>query len=284
VMAHYEGKLEGGAERPDGRGLAFLIVFIPLCLSVGGNAGSQAWTLVTRALALDQIRARDWLRVFQRELLMAVALAAALGVLSVARTYWFTPTDVLVKVPDDGFWSLVWVVTFSVMGICLTGALVGAMLPLGIKSIGWDPALMSGPSDGPWYYQQVALGYNYRLTDLQCALGISQMRKLGRFVERRRELAARYDAAFATVSSVVPLAIRPGVRSSYHLYVVRLVRRPGEALEDLAGRRKALFLGLRERGIQPQVHYIPVHRQPDYVRAGPSGGRTGLSAGRQLSP
>ncbi|MFO0798858.1 MAG: magnesium transporter [Gemmataceae bacterium] len=145
VMAHYEGRLEGGAERPDGRGLAFLIVFIPLCLSVGGNAGSQASTLVTRALALDQIRARDWLRVFHRELLMAVALAAALGVLSVARTYWFTPTDVLVKVPDDGFWSLVWVVTFSVMGICLTGALVGAMLPLGIKSIGWDPALMSGP-------------------------------------------------------------------------------------------------------------------------------------------
>lgn len=145
VMAHYEGKLEGGAERPDGRGLAFLIVFIPLCLSVGGNAGSQASTLVTRALALEQIRARDWLRVFQRELLMAAALAAALGVLSVARTYWLTPGDVLVKVPEGGFWSLVWVVTFAVMGICLTGAIVGAMLPLGIKAVGWDPALMSGP-------------------------------------------------------------------------------------------------------------------------------------------
>lgn len=145
VMAHYEGKLEGGGERPDGRGLAFLIVFIPLCLSVGGNAGSQASTLVTRALALEQIHARDWLRVFRRELLMAAALASALGVLSVARTYWLTPGDVLVKVPDGGFWSLVWVVTFSVMGICLTGAIVGAMLPLGIKAIGWDPALMSGP-------------------------------------------------------------------------------------------------------------------------------------------
>lgn len=145
VMAHYEGKLEGGAERPDSRGLAFLIVFIPLCLSVGGNAGSQASTLVTRALALEQILVRDWLRVFRRELLMAAALAAALGVLSVARTYWLTPGDVLVKVPEGGFWSLVWVVTFAVMGICLTGAIVGAMLPLGIKAIGWDPALMSGP-------------------------------------------------------------------------------------------------------------------------------------------
>jgi magnesium transporter len=144
VMAHYEGRLEGGG-RPDGRGLAFLIVFIPLCLSVGGNAGSQASTLVTRALALDQIRTRDWLRVFRRELLMAAALAATLGVLAVARTYWLTPGDVEAKVPDGQFWNLVWVVTFAVMGICLTGALIGAMLPLVIKSIGWDPALMSGP-------------------------------------------------------------------------------------------------------------------------------------------
>jgi magnesium transporter len=144
-MAHYEGRLEGGGQRPDGRGLAFLIVFIPLCLSVGGNAGSQASTLVTRALALEQIGARDWLRVFRRELLMAAALAASLGVLAVARTYFFTPGDVLTKVPEGGFWNLVWVVTFAVMGICLTGAIVGAMLPLGIKAIGGDPALMSSP-------------------------------------------------------------------------------------------------------------------------------------------
>ena len=144
VMTHYEGKLEGGG-RSEGRGLAFLIVFIPLCLSVGGNSGSQASTLVTRALALKQIDARDWLRVFRRELLMAAALAGTLGVMAVARTYIATPSDVLAKVPEGGFWSLVWVVTFSVMGICLTGAVVGAMLPLGIKAIGWDPALMSSP-------------------------------------------------------------------------------------------------------------------------------------------
>jgi magnesium transporter len=144
VMAHYEGKLEGG-EKAEGRGLAFLIVFIPLCLSVGGNAGSQASTLVTRALALEQIRTRDWVRVFQRELLMALALALTLGILSVVRTYLWTPSDVLSKLPEGGFWNLVGVVTFSVMGICLTGAVVGAMLPLGIKAIGGDPALMSSP-------------------------------------------------------------------------------------------------------------------------------------------
>jgi magnesium transporter len=145
VMAHYEGKLNGGAARADASGLGFMIVFIPLCLSVGGNAGSQASTLVTRALALEQIRARDWLRVFRRELLMAAALAATLGVMAVARTYVATPGDVRAQVPEGGFWNLIWVVTFSVMGICLTGALVGAMLPLGIKAVGGDPALMSSP-------------------------------------------------------------------------------------------------------------------------------------------
>ncbi len=108
----------------------------PVAFNPGGRAG---------ALALDQIRTRDWLRVFRRELLMAAALAATLGVLAVARTYWLTPGDVEAKVPDGQFWNLVWVVTFAVMGICLTGALIGAMLPLVIKSIGWDPALMSGP-------------------------------------------------------------------------------------------------------------------------------------------
>ena len=117
--------------------VAFLVVFIPLCLSVGGNAGSQAATLVIRALALDQIRARDWLRVFRRELLMAAALAATLGVLSVARTYFLTPDNILSDVPPGKFWELIWVVTLAVMGICLTGALIGAMLPLVIK---WSAA------------------------------------------------------------------------------------------------------------------------------------------------
>ena len=136
VMAHYESEIKR---------VAFIVVFIPLCLSVGGNAGSQAATLVIRALALEQIRACDWLRVLRRELLMAAALAAGLGVLSVARTYLWTPDNVLIDVPEGHFWNLIWVVTLAVIGICLTGAIIGAMLPVLIKSIGWDPALMSTP-------------------------------------------------------------------------------------------------------------------------------------------
>jgi magnesium transporter len=136
AMAHFESELER---------VAFLVVFIPLCLSVGGNAGSQAATLVIRALALEQIHLRDWVRVFRRELLMAAALAIGLGILSVARTYFLTPDNILAKVPSEHFWYLNWVVTFAVMGICLTGALIGAMLPLLIKWWGTDPALMSAP-------------------------------------------------------------------------------------------------------------------------------------------
>ncbi len=136
AMAHFESELER---------VAFMMVFVPLCLSVGGNSGSQAATLVIRALALGEIRSRDWLRVFRRELLMATALAAGLGVLSVGRTYFFTPENVIVKLPEGFFWNLNWAVTCSVMGICLCGAVIGAMLPLAIKSVGWDPALMSTP-------------------------------------------------------------------------------------------------------------------------------------------
>jgi len=136
AMARYEEELEK---------VAFLMVFVPLCLSVGGNAGSQASTLVTRALALDQIRVADWLRVLRRELLMALALAAGLGILSVLRTYLLTPAGILEKVPEGQFADLLWSVTLAVMGICMTGALIGAMLPLFIKRVGGDPALMSSP-------------------------------------------------------------------------------------------------------------------------------------------
>jgi magnesium transporter len=136
AMASFESELER---------VAFLLSFIPLCLSVGGNAGSQAATLVIRALALDQIRTADWLRVLRRELLMALALAGTLGVFSIARTYFLTPDSILEKVPEGFFWHLNWVVTFAVMGICLTGAVIGAALPLLIKAAGRDPALMSAP-------------------------------------------------------------------------------------------------------------------------------------------
>jgi len=138
VMRHYEGELEK---------VIFLMALVPLCLSVGGNAGSQAATLVTRALALEQITVKDWFRVLRRELLMGLALAATLGVLAVLRTQFLTADATHVKLGDYGFpfASLVWQVTFSVAGICLCGTLVGTMLPIACQAVGVDPALTSSP-------------------------------------------------------------------------------------------------------------------------------------------
>jgi UDP-4-amino-4,6-dideoxy-N-acetyl-beta-L-altrosamine transaminase len=119
-----------------------------------------------------------------------------------------------------------------------------------------DPRLMQG-SDGPWYYEQVALGFNYRLTDLHAALGLSQVQRLDAYVRRRHELARRYDQLL----QVLPVAAQwqhPDSYSGYHLYVVRLDR-------QRAGRtRRAIFEDLRARGIGVNVHYIPVHTQPFY--------------------
>jgi perosamine synthetase len=111
---------------------------------------------------------------------------------------------------------------------------------------------------GSWFYEMVELGYNYRLTDIQCALGVSQLRKLPAWVRRRHEIAARYDHAFAGMEGVAPLAVREEVSHGYHLYVVRLdagrLRRP----------RDEVFAALRAAGIGVNVHYIPVHLHPFY--------------------
>lgn len=142
------------------------------------------------------------------------------------------------------------------------------LLDLRTHGITKDPAKLE-KSDGPWYYEQRTLGFHYRISDLQCALGVSQMKKLSRFVARRRELAARYDAAFSGFGEKVsPLVVPPGVRSAYHLYVVRVTARDGESLESVAERRKRLYLRLADKRIFAQVHYIPVHRQPDFRRHG----------------
>lgn len=149
-----------------------------------------------------------------------------------------------------------------------------AMLELRTHGITRDPAKLTR-NDGPWYYEQHSLGYHYRITDVQCALGLSQLAKLEGFLARRRSIAARYDAAFAEpafAERVVPLAVPAGVRSAYHLYVLRLRRREGETLPALAERRRALFVALRAAQIACQVHYIPVHTQPDFIRHGLSEG------------
>ena len=111
---------------------------------------------------------------------------------------------------------------------------------------------------GTWYYEMVELGYNYRITDFQCALGLSQLRKLPRWLARRREIARRYDEAFKTVVGISLLNVNPDVTHAYHLYVVRL------ASDGLKKNRKAVFASLRKAGIGVNVHYIPVHLHPFY--------------------
>lgn len=113
---------------------------------------------------------------------------------------------------------------------------------------------------GRWYYEMVELGYNYRLTDIQSALGLSQLKKLPRWVLRRREIARQYDAAFADLRQVQPLAVRPGVEHAYHLYPVLMTEG-----EDGAARDR-VFAALRAEGIGVTVHYIPVHLHPYYRR------------------
>ena len=125
-----------------------------------------------------------------------------------------------------------------------------------------DPALMTHASDGPWYYQQIALGYNYRMTDLQAALGVSQMQRLDDYIKRRHDIAARYNRELANLPLTLPEQAGYG-HSAYHLYVIRL------DLNAIAPLTHAhVFLGLRDRGILVNLHYIPVHTQPYYQAMG----------------
>lgn len=111
---------------------------------------------------------------------------------------------------------------------------------------------------GSWLYEMVELGHNYRLSDIQCALGLSQMKKLGAWVCRRRDIARRYDEAFRELAPIRPLTTREHVEHAYHLYVVQLEPR------SLAVDRARIFAALRAEGIGVNVHYLPVHLHPYY--------------------
>ncbi|MBS7558546.1 UDP-4-amino-4,6-dideoxy-N-acetyl-beta-L-altrosamine transaminase [Pseudomonas protegens] len=124
-----------------------------------------------------------------------------------------------------------------------------------------DPQQMSEASHGPWYYQQVELGFNYRMTDLQAALGLSQLKKLDGFVQRRQYLAARYQQLLQDLPLTLPKA-QADAQSAWHLYVVRL------QLDGLQRSHRQVFEGLREAGIGVNLHYIPVHLQPYYQALG----------------
>ena len=123
--------------------------------------------------------------------------------------------------------------------------------PRRITEDGWDP----------WFYEQIALGLNYRLSDLQASLGVSQLGRIVQFLERRRAIAARYDAELDGLPLTTPFQDANG-RSAYHLYPVVV------ASNQLRGGRRAVFESLRHRGIGVQVHYIPVHTQPYYRALG----------------
>ncbi|QWD00324.1 UDP-4-amino-4,6-dideoxy-N-acetyl-beta-L-altrosamine transaminase [Polynucleobacter paneuropaeus] len=124
-----------------------------------------------------------------------------------------------------------------------------------------DTSRMQGKSDGPWYYQQIALGYNYRMTELQAALGISQMNRLHEFVMERRRLAREYDALLSHLPIQLPYQ-QPDSASAYHLYPIWIDQKA------LGVGRSTVFENLRAQDIGVNVHYIPVHLQPYYQKIG----------------
>ncbi len=115
-------------------------------------------------------------------------------------------------------------------------------------------------AQGSWFYKMVDLGYNYRITDFQCALGMSQLKKLDGWVERRREIARQYDGVFHEMAGIEPLRKKDNISHAYHLYVVRLI-------EDVLNKNRAeVFRQLKAGGIGVNVHYVPVHLHPYYTQ------------------
>jgi UDP-4-amino-4,6-dideoxy-N-acetyl-beta-L-altrosamine transaminase len=155
------------------------------------------------------------------------------------------------------------IITSAEGGMALTqdAQLAHRMQRLRSHGITRDPALMTHAPDGPWYYQQIELGFNYRMTELQAALGLSQLSRLSGFVHRRRELAQRYD----TLLSGLPLTL-PGRTdnsdSAWHLYVIRLDPTNCRAAQ------KQVFARLLDARVGVNLHYIPVHLQPYYQQLG----------------
>lgn len=155
------------------------------------------------------------------------------------------------------------IVTTAEGGAALTNskALADKMALYRSHGITRDEALMENASHGGWYYEQVDLGFNYRMTELQAALGVSQMSRLGEFVSARHELAVRYYDKLASLPIVLPYQL-PNTYSGLHLYVIRL------NLNEISKTHKEVFDELRENGIGVNLHYIPVHLQPYYQKMG----------------
>lgn len=153
------------------------------------------------------------------------------------------------------------IITTAEGGMAVTNdtQLAERMVLLRSHGITRDPSLMTHPPDGPWYYQQVALGYNYRMTDVQAALGASQMQRIDEYVRRRHNLAEQYDSMLASLPIVTPWQ-HSDTYSSFHLYVIRL------QLSNIKVSHHEVFGRLRARGVGANLHYIPVYAQPYFQK------------------
>lgn len=155
------------------------------------------------------------------------------------------------------------IITTGEGGMVLTNRkdLYDRLIRLRSHGITRDPGLMTGESDGSWYYQQIELGFNYRMTDIQAVLGVSQMKRLDEFVTRRHLIKSRYDSAFASLPVTIPYE-HPDAYSALHLYVIRV------KLDQVQKTHRKVFEELRQAGLGVNLHYIPVHTQPYYERMG----------------
>lgn len=155
------------------------------------------------------------------------------------------------------------IITTAEGGMCLTNdsGLADRMSLFRSHGITRDPVQMSHAPDGPWYYQQIELGYNYRMTDLQAALGFSQMSRLDEFVAKRHEIFKEYDQLLSDLPIVRPWQ-HPDSYSGLHLYVIRL------KLGEIKKTHRQVFEALRSSGIGVNLNYIPIHTQPYYQSMG----------------
>lgn len=155
------------------------------------------------------------------------------------------------------------IITTGEGGLCATNddRLAARLRLLRSHGITRDEAQMGGEPDGPWYYEQVGLGFNYRMTDIQAALGSSQLRRLDDLRERREALARRYDTLLSRLPLKLPARLNDR-QSSHHLYVVEIDE------EGTTVSRAELFATLRAGGVHANVHYIPIHLQPDFRQLG----------------